>query len=228
MPTQNIDPIFTCTWLFFQLGAVHVYLGALRAWFSQRAIWTPGPLCESNMKHTFEHLQKMNEQYRNILSFKRHTQVYIYTVNSEMTPTTKSLVSILGLLGGFSALMQQPTTPTNIPGVSKHCSPTSQVGWQIMICKYNPESFSLLRTFPLSAYLLLPSCLPSFISLPLMALYLLLVCPQSDSQPSNVTLLPPNYQTNYSLSFSRFLTSCSSSLFPMAVYIKVIISAMPL
>lgn len=61
MPTQNIDPIFTCTWLFFQLGAVHVYLGALRAWFSQRAIWTPGPLCESNMKHTFEHLQKMNE-----------------------------------------------------------------------------------------------------------------------------------------------------------------------
>lgn len=127
MQMQNIDPIFTCTnGCFFQLGAVHVYLGALRAWFSQRAIWTPGPLCESNMKHTFEHLP-------------------IYTVNSEKT-TANSLVSVLGLLGGFSALMSQPTTPTNIPGVSRHCSSTSQVGWQIMICKYNQKSFSLLRT----------------------------------------------------------------------------------
>ena len=124
---------------------MHVYLGAFRAWFSQWAIWTPGPLCESNMKHTFEHHSTKTVQY-----VKHQSVIHkltVCSVNSEITATSKPLVCILGLLGGFS-LMSQRTTPTNIPGVSEHCCTTTQVGWQIKICKYNPRAFSLLSTLP--------------------------------------------------------------------------------
>lgn len=102
------------------------------------------------------------------LASKHHIQGDVCIVNAEITPTTKSLACILGLLGGFSALMLQPTTPTNIPGVSGHFNTTTLIG--INICKYNPGPFSLLSTLS-GLFHFLPICCFHLVS-PHLYLYL--------------------------------------------------------